>query len=495
LAAVGISLVGAALRIQPLGESLWLDELHTAWCAVGPLDEVAQRAAMGNQGPLFYWLEWLTLRLLGPNELSLRLISLLSASLLPLAVFLLARRWRAETAGLVAAGLIAVDPLSIFYATEARPYATLQLLAVLHVALTTEVVEQPTLRRRMTWIGVAVAMFYLHFTAALVIFAEATVLCFSRIVGGPEKRGSALILLVDFALLGVLCLPELSNLQAIFAHRANWATFVARGPVWSVLEWFSLPAWWWSMLVVMAVVGVGCQRKSGASGTRRLWGDASCLLVAAWLAIPLGLAWLATWTDTARLFFPRYVVCSLPAAALVAGLFVRAIPWQSVRIVAGVLTIACAAWSGGLVENIVQDNRVIAPRGEDWRGCVAWLDERLPEAGFPVLVYSGLIEADELRQPHDELLADYCLAPVTSLYPLDVDRGDMFPLALHEPGKLDQVAEMLMIHRGGAWLIVRGDKPAAARIAEEIMTSLRAASVAESSVKWRGKESQSFGRV
>ncbi|MBW8885306.1 MAG: hypothetical protein JF612_11170, partial [Planctomycetia bacterium] len=86
LAAVGISLVGAALRIQPLGESLWLDELHTAWCAVGPLDEVAQRAAMGNQGPLFYWLEWLTLRLLGPNELSLRLISLLSASLLPLAV-------------------------------------------------------------------------------------------------------------------------------------------------------------------------------------------------------------------------------------------------------------------------------------------------------------------------------------------------------------------------------------------------------------------------
>src|SRR5206468_6541242 len=109
-AAISISLVAAALRIPPLRESLWLDELHTAWCAVGPLDEVARRAAIGNQGPLFFWLEWLFLGILGPSELSLRLMSFVSGSLLPLAIFLLARRWKLETAGLVAAGLLAVDP-------------------------------------------------------------------------------------------------------------------------------------------------------------------------------------------------------------------------------------------------------------------------------------------------------------------------------------------------------------------------------------------------
>src|SRR4029078_9783321 len=78
IAAIAISLVAAALRIQPLGESLWLDELHTAWCAVGPLDEVAQRAASGNQAPLFFWLEWFLFGVLGPAEISLRLMSLLS---------------------------------------------------------------------------------------------------------------------------------------------------------------------------------------------------------------------------------------------------------------------------------------------------------------------------------------------------------------------------------------------------------------------------------
>ena len=108
--AVGICVLGAALRIAPLGESLWLDELHTAWCAVGPLDEVASRAALGNQSPVFFSLEWLLLRVLGDSEFALRLPSLIAGSLLPLAVFLLARRWKAGVAGLVAAGLVAVLP-------------------------------------------------------------------------------------------------------------------------------------------------------------------------------------------------------------------------------------------------------------------------------------------------------------------------------------------------------------------------------------------------
>src|SRR5437763_344046 len=93
LATLGISLVAAALRIQPLSESLWLDELHTAWCAVGPLDEVARRAAIGNQSPLYFWLEWFIVGILGPTELSLRLLSIAAGSVLPIATFWMARRW------------------------------------------------------------------------------------------------------------------------------------------------------------------------------------------------------------------------------------------------------------------------------------------------------------------------------------------------------------------------------------------------------------------
>src|SRR5262245_48993574 len=163
------AIVAAALRWMPIHESLWVDELHTAWCAAGSLDEVASRAAMGNQSPLFAWIEWLLVRLVGPSELSLRLPSLLAGSLLPLAVYWLSARWSTSGVGLVAAALITVDPLAIFYATEARPYALVQLLAVTHMATAAELVYRPTVLLRALWVVGAALLFHLHYTTALLI--------------------------------------------------------------------------------------------------------------------------------------------------------------------------------------------------------------------------------------------------------------------------------------------------------------------------------------
>jgi hypothetical protein len=119
----------------------------------------------------------------------------------------------------------------------------------------------------------------------------------------------------------------------------------------------------------------------------------------------------------------------------------------------------------------------------------------LPQSQYPVLLASGFIEADGLRQPHDPLLEDYCLLPVTSLYPLDVERADIFPLAFHEPGQLAQVAEMLVVHRGGAWLVVRGDREYGRRVAEQVARHLEQSSPGEPSGKWQINDAQSFGHV
>lgn len=519
LGAIGICLVAVVLRVSPLGESLWLDELHTAWCAVGPLDEVARRAAIGNQGPLFFWLEWLLFGMLGPNELSLRFLSVVGGSLLPLAVFLLARRSHIDTSGLVAAALVAVDPISIFYSTEARPYALLQLLAVLHIGLTLEVINRPARwlsRARVTllrffasssrpqalarwwrqpaWVALAALLFYLHYTTTLLIVTEAAFLVASMLFFRPHRLCT---FLGDLALLALLCLPAIGDLQAIFAHRANWAAFVPRQPFWIALDWTPLPWWWWVLLLIVACVGMQKEHaEDPAKALIRSWTSQTLLfLVTFWIVIPVGIAWLATVTDVARLFFPRYLAAVLPAAALCAGFCVDSAPrlWQRASL--GALTIGMALWTNGMVEGLTRDGRAIDPRGEDWRGCVAWLSEQLPQTQFPVLVFSGLIEADELRQPHDELLEDYCLAPVNSLYPLDADRGDVFPLPLHEPGRLDQVAEMLVAHRGGAWLIVRGEKKAGTRVADQIVTHLKRGAAAETTVKWQVEGPKSFGKV
>lgn len=488
MGAVGISVVAFALRVAPLSESLWLDELHTAWCAVGPLDEVARRAAMGNQSPIFYWLEWLLVGLLGESEISLRLPSLVAGSLLPMAVFLLARRWKAEVAGLVAAGLAAVDSQSIFFATEARPYALLQLLAVVHVGLLAEIVARPTIALRAAWVVMGALLFHLHYTAALLLVAEVLfVVGFSAVerVPLPYSWGRAVL---DQAVLGLLCLPAAMSVLHIFAKRANWAVFIEQRPLTFAINWMPLPGFWWLMLVIMAATGwqISRNQKFPLIQTRLV---VLCFL---WLFVPIFVAWMTTQSDVARLFFARYVATTFPAAMLVAGLCVQLIHLRSMRLVMGVATVGAAIWFSGIIPQIQADERVIADRNEDWRGCVAWLNERIGAEGFPVFVESGYIEADELLQPHDALLDQYCLSPVNSLYPLDASVDDVFALPLKEPGRLPQAGEMLAVHRGGCWVVVRGKKERGRAVAAQVSQTLRGS---DANANWKTDVEQSFGRV
>jgi mannosyltransferase len=490
----GLVLLSLVLRIWQVNESLWIDELHTAWCATGTLGQVAPRAAIGNQSPVFFWLEWLLVRVIGVSEASLRLPSVIAGSLLPLAVFLFGRRWSLGAVGLVAAALLAIDPQSIFYATEARPYAVLQLLAIAHIALTMEIATQPRRDLRLVWVGVAATLFHLHYTAALLIAAESVFLAILPVAPRLQSPYRITSLFCDLALVGLLCLPAADNVQTVFAHRANWAAFIQLQPLWDAVNWTPLPAWWWAILAVVASVGIGRRLKIGVN-PEWLGRSSFVFLVICWLTIPIAIAWLATWTESAHLFFARYLVCAFPAAMLFAGLCVYAAPAGWVRLTIGLLTIGVAAWSSGIIPQLVHDGRVIGDRNEDWRGCVAWLNKECPHTQFPVLVWSGLIEADRLRQPHDELLEDYCLLPVTSLYLLDIERTDMFPLPLHEPGHLDQVAEMLAVHRGGAWLIVRGRAEISQQVAAAVLARLRQSSMPEGTGAWSVQEWRSFGRV
>ena len=145
----GITALAGVLRLWQIHESLWVDELHTSWCVQGGFWQVSERAMAGNQSPLYFYLVWGVTRLLGESEFTLRLPSLLAGIALPGMTWLLVRQvwqdgdnqslereheqasWSArDWSALLAALLVAVDHASIFYSTEARPYACLKLLAV-----------------------------------------------------------------------------------------------------------------------------------------------------------------------------------------------------------------------------------------------------------------------------------------------------------------------------------------------------------------------------
>ena len=70
------TLLGTAVRLYQVGESLWVDELHTAWVISDRLVDLPHRAAMGNTSPLYFYLPWAATRLFGVGEFAVRLPSL-----------------------------------------------------------------------------------------------------------------------------------------------------------------------------------------------------------------------------------------------------------------------------------------------------------------------------------------------------------------------------------------------------------------------------------
>jgi hypothetical protein len=452
-----ITCASAAIRLWQARESLWLDELHTAWCATGPLIEVAPRAAIGNQSPLFFWLEWLLVQLLGPSELTLRLPSIVAGTLLGVALYVVAQRWTGQPwLGVLAAWLVvfepkqlfnAAEPRHLFFTTEARPYALIELLAVIHVALFLELLARPTLVRRTLFVLGGVLLFHLHYTAILLVPAELALYVLFRATCPPPDAYGGRFLALDLFLLLAFCLPAFGHLQGMFARRGNWSVFVPQQPATAILT-----LWPASFAAAIVLPNVDWFIRRSAAPKREL----APLAVLLWALVPVSLAWLATATDTARLLFPRYVVASAPAATLLAVMCLRLLPWKSLQVVVGIGIALFALRTSGVIEQFHVDGRFIADRRGDWRAAIRHFNEQPGHDSYPVLVHTGLIESDALRSSHDRRLADYCLFPVTSLYPIDAERDRLIPLPRTNAGRLEPAVRQRIETSGGAWLIASG---------------------------------------
>jgi hypothetical protein len=196
------------------------------------------------------------------------------------------------------------------------------------------------------------------------------------------------------------------------------------------------------------------------------------LLALCWLFVPLLVAWILTVTDVARLFFERYLISSAAAAFVLAGICIRLAPTKLGRWCIAIALVAAAIATSGIVEQLRYDGRVHALRREDWRGAIAYLNVQLDKQPLPVLVRSGLIEADALATNDNPQFRAYCLYPVTSLYPLKAPARDLIPLPTHRAGSLSPAVQQTVRQHRGAWLILRTDKTSAARISRELKNSL-----------------------
>ena len=121
------------LRLYRLdAQSLWYDEGFSVYLARMDLSAITNHTAADIQPPLYYYLLHGWIDLFGDSESALRGLSVFFGVLaVPLIYALAWQLFRDRWAGLLAALLLAVSPLHVWYSQEARMYTLLTFLCLL----------------------------------------------------------------------------------------------------------------------------------------------------------------------------------------------------------------------------------------------------------------------------------------------------------------------------------------------------------------------------
>ncbi len=455
--------VAALLRSRQLDDPLWVDELHTAWAVSGSSSDLVPRAQAGNQAPAALLPQWLASRFLGVDELTLRLPSCLASLVLVALVPLMVFRFGGGWAGAMLSGLlVVVDYWSVVFAAEARPYALVQLVSLLHVwcllgrmGFSGEPGGRGGYSWRVGWLVTAVLLVMIHYTTLLLILAGMLawwLLRFKRSHGSPIKAW-----LVDHAILGLCCLPLLPHLAMVAGRRANWAQFVE---IPSLLESLTLlPV---AAYLAVPMLGWGLARLRPSVGDERNadGGHSVAVLMVLGLLVvaPLATAWLSTRLDLARFFFPRYVIGASGPLIVLCGLLIGQLRGPGVaRLGLALLSLVVGLGISGEAARTLQ----IPPRQEYWPALLKFLDDSDPQGELPVFLCPGLIEDQFLlSEPADPPVPgipmdEFCLFPLTGPYHLANQPPALVPLA-SAPAHWPPRAQGLTRRAGGSWLILRG---------------------------------------
>ena len=178
-------LVGAALRFATLGlQSYRYDEAVTVVRVLHPnfFDTVAAVPGSESTPPLYYMVAWLWSTLFGTAEVQLRSLSALAGTASIAVVYLGARALPlSRRSALVAAAIVAVSPVLIWFSQDARSYSLAFLLSALSFLFFAS--ARGGSRRHLVWWAVCSALaIATHYFAGFLVGGEAALLLFGATI-------------------------------------------------------------------------------------------------------------------------------------------------------------------------------------------------------------------------------------------------------------------------------------------------------------------------
>jgi 4-amino-4-deoxy-L-arabinose transferase-like glycosyltransferase len=177
---VGLMLVATVLRFATItGQSYWLDESQAVHELRLPFGAMLHAWSTTEWNPPLYLLiAWPWAKLLGTGELALRALSaLLGVAVVPL-LYLSGRELVSRRAGLMAAGLTAVNPFMIWYSQEAREYMLLVALCSASLWCFARAWRAPTGRALLWWAVVSALALLTQYFAGFLVAAEGLLLVY-----------------------------------------------------------------------------------------------------------------------------------------------------------------------------------------------------------------------------------------------------------------------------------------------------------------------------
>ena len=497
---------GIVLRSQNLNESLWLDELHTAWSVAGELSTVLERAELGNQSPLFFWAEWCVVRCFGMSEISLRILPLACGILTIVSGGWIAWRFtRSFVALFSTAALLAIDLDLIYFSQEARPYSMVALLSLWQIYLFIKLMkfkvdesdehrtdsqkhDSKSSLNSVTFCFLSIALFYTHYTSAILFVPELiiTLVAFSkqRWLGQSHLKITTLgWILIAIGVLAVL--PAISHLIEVHSKKTDWEIVVKAWPVpprlTRVLLLGTIPA---SAMILIWTLGRGLR------ADKTDWPLEKALLIAVLIAlflIPFASVWATSQYEFASLFLVRYFIGPFTVAILGAGMSVAMFKSKWIRGVCSILLITGAIWATiefkrEFVVLSLRQHSVASMHGEDWKNAVKRLNQFATDDRVPVFLISALIEDHRLNEESTIAFYEYLKFPVTGIYKLDDKAFDVIPRSSWSDGRFDKDDIDRIAKTKSCWLLIRGIGRGPQAVATDLAKSAQKSKLALSSV-------------
>jgi len=303
--ALQVGLVTATTLLFLGHRSFWLDEAYSFYAAHRELPDLLRLVVHdeSNMSPYYLALHfWIPL---GRSEAWLRLLSVLPAIAVVPLFAVLVRSLAGRRAGVIAGFALALNPMFVQYAQEARGYSLLVLCVVASTSVFVRAVLRPQPQLLIAWAVLSGAAAYVHYFAILVTFAQLASLAFL-----PNRGVVARRFLPATGLVLVLELPIALFIARRQGDPLSWvAPLSLRDPPALAAQFAGSIPLAVAALVLLAIAGhlaVRRLRKRGRS--LATWQQGLLWL---WLTLPPLVTLVASLAHP--LWVSRYLIVSLPA--------------------------------------------------------------------------------------------------------------------------------------------------------------------------------------